>query len=85
MTESLINKFVEVTEIRNILVHNEGKINKRFLNLVKNPKFDKIIHVEINEAILLDAIESMISFISEIEKELCTKFKNIRSSVTVTI
>jgi len=78
MTETLINKFVEVREIRNILVHHDGFVNKRFRNLVQNPKYENIGHIEINEAILLDAIDSMISFISELDKELCTKFTNIR-------
>jgi len=75
LTEMIISKFIEVSEIRNILVHNEGRINDRFEKLVNNPKYNNKISIEINEGILLEAIESMISLINEIDKEFCNKFK----------
>jgi len=75
LTEKLISKFIEVSEIRNILVHNEGRINDRFEKLVNNPKYNNKIFIEINEELLLEAIDSMISFINKIDKEFCNKFK----------
>jgi len=75
LTNSLIDKFIEVSEIRNILMHNEGKINDRFRNLVNNPKYDDEISVEIDEELLIEAIDSMISFINEIDRELINKFR----------
>lgn len=74
LTETLISKFIEISEIRNLLVHNEGRINDRFDKLVNNPKYNRIIKIEIDEGRLLEAIDSMISFISELDKEICNKF-----------
>ena len=75
LTESLISKFIEVCEIRNILVHNEGNISDRFRKLVNNPKYDHKISIVIDEGSLLEAIDFMISFINAIDKELCSKFR----------
>lgn len=81
LTEYLITKFIEVSEIRNLLVHNEGYINEKFTKLVNNPKFDDKLSIDIDEEMLLDAIDSMISFISAIDKELCEKFSTIATGV----
>lgn len=75
LTRSLTDIFVEVSEIRNILVYNEGRINDRFRKLVNNSEYDDKIHVEIDEEKLIKAIDSMISFINLIDKEFCDKFR----------
>ena len=77
LNETLINQFIEVSEIRNLLVHNEGYINERFEKTVDNPRYKTCSQIIVDEEMLLEAIDSMISFINAIDKELCEKFRNI--------
>jgi hypothetical protein len=73
----LDEKMNEINEIRNLLIHNNGKVNEYFINKINNDSYLINEKIEINDKLLknyINIIKENISMIDKEAKELL--FKN---------
>lgn len=68
------NKIIELCELRNIIIHNNGKINEKFLEKVNNDSYSLGEEVVIDYARIHNAVIKIQFVLSIIDDEMMSKF-----------
>ena len=65
---------IEIFAIRNIIIHNQGKVNEIFLGSIKNTKYNLNDNVTLEEDLIDRLINSLIITASSINKQSIMRY-----------
>ena len=73
-TEINLDDVIEIFAIRNIVIHNQGKVNKIFLDSVRNTKYKLNDNVIVDDDLIVSLINSLMITASSISRQLIMRY-----------